>query len=73
MNCPDTDNPVRLQNYVQTSVSDNKDQTYYFIVDTCRNLSWLTKVPKEDCATQAATLEKANDLLVQVKRMTRNF
>jgi len=73
MNCPDTSEPIKLQNFVQQSVGDNLDQTYYFLVDTCENLAWLTG--DKDCldAESEEVKAAANNLLVQVKRMTRQF
>ena len=50
MNCPDTENTIKLRNHLQEKVGEIKDMSYYFLVDTCQNLAWVTGVdPDTDC------------------------
>ena len=71
--CPNTTDKIELQNFVQQKVDENNDMTYYFIVEYCSNLkSW--HLPADTvCVDINLAQEKANDLLVQVKRMNQSF
>ena len=51
-----------LQNFVQDSVADNQDLTYYFVIEYCDNISYLTG--RTDCYSLTDTESKANDLVV---------
>ena len=54
MNCPDTENPIKLKNHLQQRAGDYKDFTYYFLIDTCQNLAWVTGLDADtDCEQDA--------------------
>ena len=54
MKCPDTEDKIKLKNHVQESKGEYKSYTYYFLVDTCQNLAWVTGAdPDTDCEQDA--------------------